>query len=235
MKHLIKLFALALTVSVGAQQSIKQTQYAAYLTASKTMWEKSETLASDKHGAQSFERAMALYGILNNTMASQDEETFKAYKDETIELLEKLIEDNPEWGEPKAVLSSTYGLVMAYNPMKGMFLGMKSNALIDEAMELQPESALVQKLYAGSKLYTPEMFGGDPKEAVKHFSKAMELYTTKNSIENNWLYLDAMMGLAMAYKKTGEEMKATSTLEEAIKIEPKYYWAKAELERINKS
>lgn len=233
MKTLMNLIALALTVSVSAQQTIKETQYAAYLAASKTMWEKSAELATEKHGENSFERAMALYGILSNTMASQDEETFDKYKDKTVDLLEKLIDENPEWGEPKAVLSSTYGLVMAYNPMKGMFLGMKSNSLIDEAMEQQPESALVQKLYAGSKLYTPEMFGGDPEEAVESFTKAAELYVADS--EGNWQYLDTMMGLSMAYQKLGQKEKAMELLEEAIELEPNYYWAKSELEKMRKS
>ena len=233
MKTLMNLFALVLTVSLSAQQTIKETQYAAYLTASKTMWEKSAELATDKHGEDSFERAMALYGILSNTMASQDEDTFDEYKDETVDLLEKLIDENPDWGEPKAVLSSTYGLVMAYNPMKGMFLGMKSTSLIDEAMDEQPESALVQKLYAGSKLYTPEMFGGDPEEAVESFTKATELYAVDT--KDNWLYLDSMMGLSMAYQKTGDKGKAMEILKEAIELEPNYYWAKSELAKMNKS
>ncbi|MEM0939135.1 MAG: tetratricopeptide repeat protein [Bacteroidota bacterium] len=235
MNILLKLLALLLTIGVSAQQSLKQTQYAAYLTTSKMMWEKSTKLAAKEHGEESFEKALALYGLLNNTMASKDEETFKKYKDETIELLEKLIEENPNWGEPKAVLSSTYGLVMAYSPMRGMFLGMKSNSLITEALNLQPESALVQKLYSGSKLYTPEMFGGDPEEAVESFSIAIDLFAKNDETTENWFYLDTMMGLSMAYLKTGQKAKAKDILEKAIALEPNYYWAISELTKMDKS
>lgn len=234
MKNLLLVIAIALTVSVTAQSS-SETQYAAYLKASKTMWEKSIQLASQEKGKETFEVAMAMYGLLNNTMATKDEETFDEYKDDTIDLLKKLIEENPDWGEPKAVLSSTYGLVMAYSPMKGMILGMKSSSLMDDAMRLQPESALVQKLYAGSKLYTPKMFGGDPEEAVVAYSKSISLYNEQENTEGNWLYLDAMMGLAMSYKSTEQDDKAKSTLEEAIAIEPQYYWAKSTLEQMKKS
>ncbi|MEO1256699.1 MAG: tetratricopeptide repeat protein, partial [Bacteroidota bacterium] len=157
------------------------------------------------------------------------------YKDQTVDLLEKLIDENPDWGEPKAVLSSTYGLVMAYSPMKGMTLGMKSNSLMDEAMKQQPESPLVQSLYAGSKLYTPRMFGGDPKKSVVSYGKSIELYKSNQNTKENWLYLDAMMGLAMAYKNTDQIEKAKSTLAKAIATEPQYYWAKSELEKMNKS
>ncbi|MEQ6167116.1 tetratricopeptide repeat protein [Ekhidna sp. MALMAid0563] len=233
MKTLTKLMMLVLTVSTYAQ-STKEMQYAAYLKASKTMWERSIERAKKESGEESFEVAMAMYGLLNNTMATEDEDTFDDYKDITIDLLEKLIEDNPEWGEPHAVLSSTYGLVMAYSPWKGMYLGSKSSSLMEKAVELQSDSPLVQKLFGGSKLYTPEMFGGDPKVAVEAFKKSLELFESDDKA-NNWLYLDTMMGLAMAYRKTDQNNKAKLTLEKAVTIEPQYQWAKSVLDKINKS
>ena len=234
MKKIVFMMAIVLTVNVMAQSS-SETQYVAYLKASKTMWERSIQEATQENGEKSFEVALAMYGLLGNTMATQDEETFDEYKDQTIDLLKSLIKEKPGWGEPKAVLSSIYGFVIAYSPMKGMILGMKSNSLIDDAIRFQPESALVQKLYAGSKLYTPKMFGGDPEKAVIAFSKSIAIYEDQKNTVENWLYLDAMMGLAMSYKSTKQDDKAKSTLEEAIAIEPQYYWAKSTLEEMKKS
>ena len=234
MKNLMNISLLLIAAGLSGQ-TLENLQYGAYLTTGKTMWEKSVKEASEKFGEESFEKALALYGLLNNTMASQDEETFDAHKDGAIDLLKKLIEDNPNWGEPKAVLSSTYGLVMAYSPMKGMFLGMKSTSLIEEALKQQPTSPLVQKLYAGSKLYTPEMFGGDPEEAVESFSVSIELYEGSQTQSNNWLYLDALMGLSMAYRKTDQPEKAVEVLKKALKVEPDYKWAEAVLAKLEKS
>lgn len=231
-KHFTLLMLMSSMISLA--QTSKQTQYAAYLKASKTMWEKSIAQTKDARGNESFETAMAMYGMLCNTMATQDEKTFDEYKDATIDLLKKINEANPEWGEPRAVLSSVYGLVMAYSPWKGMYLGMKSSSLMEDAMNLQPESPLVQKLYGGSKLYTPEMFGGDPKVAVKAFTESLSLYEQGDTAEN-WLYLDTMMGLAMSYRKTNQVQKAIATLKNAIAVEPQYYWAIAVLEKIEKS
>ena len=228
MKKLMIMSLFVACISVSAQRP-NETQYAAYLKASKTLWEKSVAEVEASHGTDSFKKALAMYGLLNNTMASQDEDTFDKYKDETIDLLKKLMKKDESWGEPRAVLSSVYGLVIAFSPMKGMFLGMKSSSLMEEALKLQPESALVQKLFAGSKLYTPEMWGGDPEMATRAFEKSLSLFVEADKA-NNWLYLDAMMGLAMAYRKTGKEEKAVTTLEEAIEMEPQYYWAKATLE-----
>ncbi|WP_370090142.1 tetratricopeptide repeat protein [Ekhidna sp.] len=230
MKNLITICVLMIS-GISLAQTSKQTQYAAYLTASKTMWERSIALAEKESGADSFEKAIAMYGLLNNTMATQDEETFDANVDQTKDLLKEIIEKDPDHGEARAVLSSVYGLVMAYSPMKGMLYGMKSSSLMEEALKLQPESPLVQKLYGGSKLYTPEMFGGDTKKAALAFEKSIELFEDGDTTEN-WLYTDTFMGLAMAYNKMGEKEKSKSTLERAIEMEPQYHWAKSVLAKM---
>lgn len=224
---------LLMIAGLSLAQSSKQSQYAGYLNASKTMWERSINLAEKESGGKSFEKAIAMYGLLNNTMATQDEETFEENVDQTIDLLKDLIEENEDHGEAHAVLSSVYGLVMAYSPMKGMLYGMKSSSLMDEAMRLSPNSPLVQKLYGGSKLYTPEMFGGDAKMAVAAFEKAIELFEAGDTVDN-WLYMDTHMGLAMAYNKVKENEKAEAILEKAITMEPQYYWAKATLAELKK-
>lgn len=227
MKILITVTALMISVFCLAQTS-KEMQYAGYLTSSKTMWESSVQLAKKESGEKSFEVAIAKYGLLNNTMATQDEDTFDDHVDDTIDILKEIIEKNPSWGEPKAVLSSVYGLVMAYSPMKGMLYGSKSTSLVEEAMKLQPESPIVQKLQAGSLLYTPEMFGGDPKKAVTCFEKSISLFE-KGDVNENWMYLDSHVSAAMAYSKTEQDDKAKAVLTKAIEVEPEYHWAKAML------
>lgn len=224
---------MLMIAGLSLAQTSKQIQYAGYLNASKTMWERSIALAEKESGEKSFEKAIAMYGLLNNTMATKDEETFKDNVDQTVDLLKEIIENDSNHGEARAVLSSVYGLVMAYSPMKGMLYGMKSSSLMDEAMRLSPESPLVHKLYGGSKLYTPEMFGGDPKKAVVAFEKSIELFEEGDVVED-WLYMDTHMGLAMAYCKVEENEKAEAILEKAVTMEPQYYWAKATLEEIKK-
>lgn len=232
MKNLLNI-SLLMIAGLSLAQTSNQIQYAGYLNASKTMWERSITMAEKESGEKSFEKAVAMYGMLNNTMATKDKETFDDNVDQTVDLLKAIIEENPEHAEAHAVLSSVYGLVMAYSPMKGMLYGMKSSSLMDEAMSLAPESPLVQKLFGGSKLYTPEMFGGDPKKAVEAFEKSIALYETGDTSEN-WLYMDTHMGLAMAYNKVKEKEKAEAILEKAIEMEPQYYWAKATLAEFKK-
>lgn len=232
MKNIIVLIAISLSLS-GKGQTSQEMQYGAYLKTSKSMWERSIALAENESGSLSLQKAKAMYGLLNNTMATQDEDTFDENVEQTIDLLKEIIEQEPNNGEAKAILSSVYGLVMAYSPMKGMLYGSKSSSLVASAMKLEPLSPLVQKLYAGSKLYTPEMFGGNPKEAVLAYEKSITLYEKEN-IENNWLYLDALVGLSLAYRKIGKNDEAKETLAKALEIEPEYGWAKSILTSMNK-
>ena len=223
------LFSMA---SLVAQNS-NELQYAAYLKASKTMWMKAIESAEAEYGEQSFERAMAMYGLLNNTMASKDENTFDEYVDPTIDLLKATIESRPDFGEPKAVLSSVYGLIMGYSPWKGILYGSKSSSYMAAAMKDQPDSPLVQKLYAGSKLYTPTMWGGSPEEAVKAYQKSISIYESENPTEN-WLYLDTLVGLALAYNKIEQSEKARETLNKVIELEPQHGWARSLLANLNR-
>lgn len=228
MKNSISILLLV-TVSVSLGQTLDEMQYGAYVKTSITMWERSIVMADQKHGAESFNKAMAMYGLLNSTMATKDKETFDDNVDQTVDLIKGIIEENPNWGEPKAVLSAIYGLVMAYSPMKGMLYGSKSSSLMENALKDQEDSPLVHKVAGGSKLYTPKMFGGDPEEAVKEFERAVSLYEQSGNVENNWLYLESLINLSMAYKQTEKTAQAKEMLNKALQVEPEFGWAKSML------
>ena len=114
--------------------------------------------------------------------------------------------------------------------MKGMYLGYKSNSNMSDAMANAPDSPLVIKLYAGSKLYTPSMFGGDIEEAQESFVKAVEKFEEiPSNLTNNWLYLDALAHLGISYFKNGDEVNAEKTFKKALEVEPDFYWVSKSL------
>jgi hypothetical protein len=80
-------FLLVMVCFYSKAQTTQELQYAAYLTASKSMWDRSISVAEKNYGHQSFEKAVAMYGLLNNTMATKDENTFDENVDQTIDLL----------------------------------------------------------------------------------------------------------------------------------------------------
>jgi len=239
MNKLIKA-AMLMTVMILATaskiyaQSVKELTYQAYLKNDPALWKsavgEAEKRVLNEMGtkAKKYKLAMARYGLLGQTMSDKNEDTFDANLDVTIELLEELIDSDTKWAEPCAILSAVYGLQMGYSPWKGMFLGSKSSQLIDKAMKLDQASPTVVKLYAGSKFFTPEMFGGDLQESIENYEKSIALFE-KRQTENEWLYIDAMAWLGMAYMKNEEREKAVAVFEKAIAYEPNFNWVKMAL------
>ena len=217
---IVTLFSIARAITCVAQGDAMS--YRAYTTTSPTIWEQKIASTSEN----TFARAMAQYGFLNSTMASKDDEAFHRYYDETIDLLDELIEAEKNIAECMALKSSIYGLELAYNSYKGMFLGPKSTSLIEDAYEMENGNPLVVKLYASSKLYTPEIFGGDPDLAVKEFDRCIKLYEEKGDTTNNWFYLDALAHLGLAYQKVDNHDMALTVFNKALKMEPDFGWIK---------
>ncbi len=232
MKNTISILLLVASI-ISMAQSQREAEYAAYLKSSIALWKRCISQAEKEYGAQSFEKGMAMYGLLNSTMATKDKETFKDNVDQTIDLFKIIIEEKPDWGEPKAALSAIYGLVIANSPMKGMFYGVKSSSLADQAINNQSESPFVHKVYGGSKLYTPAMFGGDADEAASALEKAIAIYEQNDDTENNWLYLESLVNLSMAYQKIDKTDMAKKTLEKSLELEPEYGWAMSILSSLN--
>ncbi|MEO1049131.1 MAG: tetratricopeptide repeat protein [Bacteroidota bacterium] len=206
--------------------------YNAYISGIQSFWHDGirvmkETDLSDNE--TKFQLAVGQYGLLNATMKDKDEKTFDEFADNTIETFEELIDDDYKVAECKAVLSSIYGLKMAYSPWKGIYLGSKSNRLMEEAKKNGEDSPLVWKLYGGSKLFTPKTWGGNPEKAVAALEEAVRLFESKGQIENNWLYLDTMALLGIAYAKTKDQERARATFNKALEIEPDFGWVKYSL------
>lgn len=138
--------------------------------------------------------------------------------------------ERKDWAEPLALLSATYGLKMGYSPIQGMFLGSKSESLIEKGKKLDPSSPLVWKVRANSKFFTPEMWGGDLAEAITAYEKCITLYESKPALTKfNWMYLDALVFQGQAYMKQGDAGKAIMTYEKVLKIEPEFGWVKYSL------
>jgi len=211
-----------LVSGIVAKAQPGEIAYRAYVANSLSMWEQ----AIKKSPEASFDKALVLYGYLSATMADQDEEAFDKYYDQTVDLLEDFEDDKTYGSKSKALLSSIYGLSIAYDGWKGMFLGSKSSTLVDEAYAKSPDDPMVLKMYAGNKFYTPETFGGGPKLALESCTKSVELYESKGDTIKNWIYLDALALLGTMHRKAGDLDISITTYEKALTLEPDYGWVK---------
>ena len=228
------------SISYSQSAEMDSLTYHAYLGSKDydsviQMWKKAieakeEALAKEpKNSRLRYEIVLAQFGMLNATLRKKDEDLFDAHVDEAEKNLKSLIDDQKKRGEPRALLSSLYGLKLAYSPWKGMYYGPKSSGLMEEALRLNPNTPLVQKLYGNSKFFTPEAFGGDVAEAIAAYEKAIALYEKHHYTKHNWFYLDAIVFLGQAYSRSGNHAKAIATYEKVLSIEPEHGWVKYEL------
>ncbi len=219
------------SVALFAQSEADEMSYMAYISNNKSLWkqlvskEKTEYTKSAT-SENLYNLLLAQHGLLNATMADQDEDLFDEHYKNAKNNVEKLVDANYQVGNAKAILSAIYGWEMGYSSYKGMFLGGKSSNNIEEATKMSPDEPLVWQVFGSSKYFTPSMFGGDTKEAQKAYEKAVKLYEEKGLTTSNWRYLDALAWLGQVYENNGEKELAKSTYEKALAAEPDFGWVK---------
>lgn len=224
---------LIIFTAMGVPQELTEMNYHAYLKSDKEAWKQNVAYANKLHQEKLseetlFQLALTEYGLLNVTMVDNDKNLFSDYADDCQERLESLVESKKFGAEAKALLSGVYGFKIAYSPLKGMFYGPKSSTLLEQAMEENPSSPIVLKLYASNQYFTPEMWGGNKDLALKAFEKSTENFG-KNDQEKSWMNLDNLAWIGMIYQEEGQLDKAKSTWEKAVEIEPNFYWVSKSL------
>ncbi|WP_375578979.1 tetratricopeptide repeat protein [Marivirga tractuosa] len=228
MKKFRIILAVVLMIVINAQlskaQKVDSLMYKAYLLSSQSLW---ESALDQNENDWSLEKAIAYYGILNNTMVSSNEEKFDEFVDPALEYLESLEEQGIHKAEAMALRSSIYGFIMAYSPWKGMYYGPKSSSAIESALEKNSDSPIVNMISGTSLFYTPETFGGDKEAAVEAFEKAIALYEKANY--QGWLYINTLASLGQAYQSIGQKDKAIETFEKALTVEPNFKWVSSQL------
>ena len=117
---------------------------------------------------------------------------------------------------------------MAYSPMKAINLGLKSSQLLEDAIKQNPQSPIVLKQYASNLYFTPEMWGGDKELALKTFLKSTEKFVGTD-FEKSWMHLDNLAWTGIIYQESGNQTLARQTWEEALLIEPDFYWISKQL------
>ncbi|MFM8849774.1 MAG: tetratricopeptide repeat protein [Cytophagales bacterium] len=235
------LIAMFIHVSLLAQNQ-QELMYQAYLNRSSEQWKRAlevaqkESTANVGDATKQMALAYAYFSLLNGSMAMPDDKLFDDHISTAKKFIKKLVDENPKSGEAAAMLSSVYGNEIGKSPMKGMLLGSKSSSLAEKGILFAPNSALAWSVYASNKFYTPTSFGGDLQEAIKGWEKTIQLSQAQPAtLKNNWLYLNAMVSLGQAYQKAGNRDKAIATYQQALVVEPQFYYAKMLLEKVSNS
>ncbi len=205
----------------------------AYVMNSLRMWNEiiknyeSECLSKPDNIEASYKLVRAYTGLLNACIGNQDKETFDATIENAEKALKSLIKLTPNWAKVYALESAIISAKLAFEPNKGMILGPRSQKAIEKALKLNENEALAWYQLGGSKLHTPEQFGGSITKAIESYKKAIELFEADTAtIENNWQYIGAITWLGIAYDKNSDYNEAIKTYENVLKLEPDMGWVK---------
>jgi tetratricopeptide (TPR) repeat protein len=224
MKTMMRVCGIALTILASAntfagQYEIDQIERAA----GKLDMSELKTIAAQVQG---YDQELAYYRLALSSNLSGESDPAIKWNDKAISLLEALEEAQPNDAEIKALLAQVYGYKIALQPIKGMFYGSKSNAMLAGAEALSPNNPRAHLVKGIAKLNTPAIFGGSLSEATEAFNKAILAYEFDVNSNYHWGFAEAYTWRGLVKMQSGELAQAKEDWQLALNINPDYGWAK---------
>ena len=122
------------------------------------------------------------------------------------------------------------GYRIILSKFSSLFLGPKALKYINTAYESASTCFNCNTEMGNMKFYTPKFLGGSKTEAVQYYEKAVEiLEKSKLKTERNWIYMNAVLLLANAYKETGQQEQACHLYKQLLEYEPAAEWIRKDL------
>lgn len=223
------LFNPAITVAQDQSSSsdyISQLMFKASETNSPTLWTKAidQLQKTDDSPSTQLQLAYAYYGLSSAHLATRDKKSGKAAIEQGLSLAKRLVDHSEYGSQAHALIGGLYGLSIAYSPMKGMYLGAKSDKHINTALSIDEKCAFAWLQKGSSQYNTPKLFGGDVKESIKSFQRAIDLYDQCEGL--NWQRGEAIIWLGQAYHRSDQINKAIDTYHLALEAMPQSAWVK---------
>jgi tetratricopeptide (TPR) repeat protein len=171
---------------------------------------------------------LADYRLAARYFLNQDPKA-QQYLDDGIKNLELALKKNKKLADAHALLSSLYGQKISMDPALAMTLGPQSWTSMDNAMKLEPKNPRVLMLKAMSTYFAPEQFGGSKPNGLKEMETAIATFRNEkldNPLLPDWGIEDALMMMATWKMEGGDNETASKLIEETLKINPNFGWAK---------
>lgn len=221
----LKTIALMLLLGVAANVqalSVESIEYASLrndLGALLAMRDEANTQTSDYASAYLDFRI----GVAANVMG--DTKLAKSSLKSSAKTLQRKLKESPDSVPHMALLANVYGMTIGVSPIKGAFLGPKSQKLIDRAMALAPNDPTVL-LVKGISLYNmPSMFGGSKSEALEMLEQAIAAFDASLATPA-WGPREAQVWRALTLDALDKRDAAIVELNSALEREPDYAWAR---------
>lgn len=161
-------------------------------------------------------------GIAANV--AQDAKLAKQSLKRSAKILRSSLKDSPDSVPHLTLLAHVYGMQIGMNPMRGMTLGPKQHALIERAVEIDPDNAHTLLVQGVSGFNTPSMFGGNKSDALAMLDRAIKAFDAAPDAE--WGAAEARVWRALTLDAMERRNDAIDALNTALTLEPDYAWAR---------
>lgn len=163
--------------------------------------------------AWQLEMVKAMYGLVGYELGAKNKDLARVYVNKADVYLDKLLDDCPQNAQLHSLAGAFYGYKIALSFYKAPFFGPKSLYHIDKAIKLDPNEPMGYIEKGNSLQYRPAALGGDKKEALRLYRKALKLIEARNEIKCNWQKMLLRAFILKALYQTNQTTEAKMFME----------------------
>ncbi|MCD8260153.1 MAG: hypothetical protein LUD15_00530 [Bacteroides sp.] len=229
---LILLLSVLEISAVYARTSYREQIYQAYITGDMEHWKQvldEMEILTFSSADQQLELIHYYYGYIAFLLNQERTKEAKTYIEKGEKLIREVLKEQPESGEAHAFKGSYGSFKIAINKIKAVTLGPESMKQINKAYKLDPTNVQVVADKANLLYYTPGIIGGNKKEAINLYKRAISLMKEKNETEKNWFYLNLLTLLGQHAEADNDLTGAAEYYRKALSKEPGFKWVKEDL------
>lgn len=156
------------------------------------------------------ELVKAMYGLVGYQIGAGKKDQARVYVNKADVYLDKLLNDHPENARLHSLSGAFYGYKIAFSFYKAPFLGPKSMYHIEKSIDLDAAEPMGYIEKGNSLLYRPAAFGGNKKEALICYRKALALMESRNSGKCNWQHMLLRAFILKSLYETNQTAEAKS-------------------------
>lgn len=234
LKTLLLSTSLLLSGIIFGQTALQKELYQAFLHNDVSKWETAtlnyEKRANLNNNNDLLQLIHCYYGYVSvlidkkqNTKAANAIKKAETY-------IEKVLKSEPD----NALATNYKGIFISYhvslNKVKAATMGKQILDLLDKAYKLNPNDVQILFDKGNSLYYRPKVLGGDKKEALKYFQRAISILERQKNTNQNWMYVQMLFLEARCHELLGNADLAKKGYEKTLRVEPRFQLAKRRLD-----
>lgn len=170
--------------------------------------------------------ALADYGLAMNASVGQKTDLIKKYTESGIDVLNKSIDENPDFADSFVLLEALNFNRWQYEQDKMQEIISATTSADESAKKLDANNPRYVLVSGIAHFYTPTQYGGGMDVCIPDFEKSLKLFEKRKELSA--LYPDWGQDIAMGYlalslitrNDDGDMAKAKTLIDEAKKLNP---------------